>query len=161
MQFITLAAALFGAAIAAPAPQTSDCPNPAHCGEPPAPGTYENIDISEYTLRKNNGTVQAVSFKLSGDDAKDLLCETGAVPTLPSEVVTCGDSKYRFGLVASPTEGDVNPGLAVYHETGIASGKFAIAQGPNVYCHAGGNGPQDFVCQQVDFYTVVITNGST
>lgn len=60
MQFIAVAS-LFAAALAAPAPapQTTDCPNPAHCGTAPDPAKYENIDISDYYLRKNNG-IQSV-----------------------------------------------------------------------------------------------------
>ncbi|KAH6620405.1 hypothetical protein C7974DRAFT_232779 [Boeremia exigua] len=152
MQFFT-ALALFGAALAAPAPQTSDCPNPAHCGGGPIdPSTYENVDISELYIRKNNG-IQNASFKLTGDNATDLVCEIGAVAELPSEVVTCGDSDYRFGL----TKGEESEfGLAIYHQTAPFSGKYLIGDAPT-YCHAGGNGPDDFVCAQaVDFLTFVI-----
>ncbi|KAI8937831.1 hypothetical protein NX059_005524 [Plenodomus lindquistii] len=157
MQFLTLAA-LFGAAIAAPAPQTSDCPNPAHCGTPQNPANYENIDISDYYLRKNNGVIQAVGFKLSGDNATDIACSVGVTPTLPTEVIHCADDKYKFVLTAP--EGDENPGLTIYHETGLAQGKWGEGPSPNLYCRAGGNGPEDFICNQVSFYTLVITNGA-
>ena len=118
MQFL-VAASIFAAALAAPAPQTSDCPNPAHCGEP-SPTNYENIDITDFYLRKNNG-IQAVGFKLSGDDVKDVSCEIGATD-LPSEVVTCGpnqEGKYRFGL-AKPADASGDADLVIYHETGLA-----------------------------------------
>ena len=64
MRFFTAASVLFAAAIAAPtpAPQTSDCPNPAHCGEPADPSKYENVNISDYYLRKNNG-IQAAGLE--------------------------------------------------------------------------------------------------
>lgn len=115
MHFLTLTPLFAIAALAAPAPQTTDCPNPAHCGGPPDPSSYENIDISDYTLRKNDG-IQAVYFKLSGNNATDIVCQTGAVPSIPSEVVTCGETKYRFGLVEDPSGGS-EPSVAVYHET--------------------------------------------
>lgn len=114
MQFITIASALFAAALAAPAPQTSDCPNPAHCGGPDDT-PRENIDISDYYLRKNDG-IQSISFKLSGDNATNIDCSIGPVPTLPSEVVTCGESDYRFGVIESPN-GQADPGLILYHQT--------------------------------------------
>jgi hypothetical protein len=100
MQFIA-AASLFAAALAAPMAQTSDCPNPAHCGEP-STTVYENVDISDYTLRKNNGIIESVTFKLKGDEtAEPILCSVGPTPTLPSETVVCGDnSKYRVILNA-------------------------------------------------------------
>lgn len=103
MQFFVVASALFTAALAAPSSQAPD------------PSTYENIDITDYTLRKNDG-IQAIYFKLSGNNATGIVCETGAVPTIPSEVVTCGDSDYRFGVVAATTS-DSDVGLAIYHQT--------------------------------------------
>ncbi|KAJ8110291.1 hypothetical protein OPT61_g6833 [Boeremia exigua] len=152
MRFTIAVSALFAAVLAAPAPQTSDCPNPAHCGSAPDPSTYENVDITGLYIRKNNG-IQNAGFKLTGDNATDLACEIGPVAELPSEVVTCGDSKYRFGL----TKGESSEfGLAVYHETGLASGKYLIGDVPT-YCRAGGNGPDDFVCNQVgDYLTFVL-----
>jgi hypothetical protein len=153
MQFFTVASALFAAALAAPAPQTTGCPNPAHCGgSPPDPSTYENIDVSEFYLRKNDG-IQNAGFKLSSNGNATISCEIGAVPTLPSEVVTCGSSDYRFGLVKGQ-ESDY--GLAIYHQTSPFAGKYNVGDVPT-YCHAGGNGPNDFVCSQVNALTIVIT----
>ncbi|KAF2032185.1 hypothetical protein EK21DRAFT_99078 [Setomelanomma holmii] len=150
----TVASFLAATALAAPAPQTTDCPNPAHCGgSAPDPATYENIDISDYFLRKNDG-IQSVSFKLSGNNHTDLSCSIGAT-TLPSNVTTCGDSDYRFGLIEPLTNGsDVS--FRIYHQTAPFAGKWGTGSVPT-YCHAGGNGPDDFVCQQVSAVTVVIT----
>ncbi|KAH7078934.1 hypothetical protein BKA63DRAFT_488630 [Paraphoma chrysanthemicola] len=153
MQFIA-AASLFAAVLAAPTPQTTDCPNPAHCGPAPDPATYENIDIADYYLRKNNG-IQAVGFTLSGDSAKNVSCSIGA-STVPSEVVTCGTSDYRFGLIEPEAGSFSDVGLAIYHETSPFAGKSGNVTVPT-YCRAGGNGPDDFVCSQTSFVTVVIT----
>lgn len=119
MRFSTAASILFaGAAFAAPtpAPQTTDCPNPAHCPAPVDPNKYENIDITDYSLRKNNG-IQNVSFTLKGETGEDVQCSIGKTDSLPSPVVTCGDSPYRFGLI-EPTDGATgDAGLAIYHQT--------------------------------------------
>ncbi|KAJ4351629.1 uncharacterized protein N0V89_006972 [Didymosphaeria variabile] len=153
MQFLTAATLFAAAAFAAPAPQTTDCPNPAHCGgSAPDPSTYENIDISDFYLRKNPG-IQNAGFTLSGNNGT-VKCEIGAVESLPSEVQICGDSKYRFGLIEATSEG-AEVGLRVYHETSQFAGKTGEGDVPT-YCHAGGNGADDFVCQQVNALTIVI-----
>lgn len=151
MQFLT-AATLFAVALAAPAPQTTDCPNPAHCGgSAPDPSTYENINISDFFLRKNPG-IQAAGFTLSGNNGT-ADCQIGAVESLPSEVQICGETKYRFGLIEGEDEGASY--VRIYHETGLASGKSGEGSVP-IYCHAGGNGADDFVCQQTNEVTIVI-----
>jgi hypothetical protein len=69
-------------------------------------------------------------------------------------VQACGDSKYRFGLI----EGNEVPevGVRLYKELGTAVG--FTGEGPiPTYCHAGGDGPQDFVCSQVAFVTIVVS----
>ncbi|KAL0937218.1 uncharacterized protein CTRU02_206949 [Colletotrichum truncatum] len=144
MQFtLATVAALFGAsALAAPAPQANDAPRPS-----------ENIDISNFSVRKEqDGTLVNISFNLSGDDAKDLLCES-ANPELPStEVVTCGDSKYRFTLKeGSETEF----ALRIYHELGLAVGFWGEGDVP-AYCHAGGL--DQLLCAQTNPTTIVIDN---
>jgi hypothetical protein len=85
---------------------------------------YENIDIADFFVRKSQAlgsdkkTIDAVSFKLSGDDAHDLLC-SASNPGFPSEVITCGDSKYRFVLEPG-SDKEYEFGLTIYHETGPA-----------------------------------------
>jgi hypothetical protein len=111
MQFFTLAALFGAAAMATPAPQIPS---------PPARGPSEKVDLTDYTLRKNNGTIQTVSFNLSGKNATDIQCSGGPYPTLPAPVETCGNSKYRFGLY-KPDNGTVNSfGIRLYHELGTA-----------------------------------------
>ena len=153
MQFFTAATLFAATALAAPVAQTTDCPNPAHCGgSPPDPSTYDNINISDFTLRKNDG-IQSVSFSLSGANGT-AECSIGAVPSLPSAVEVCGDSKYRFGLIEATSQG-AEVGLRLYRELGTAFGFTGEGDVPT-YCHAGGNGPDDFVCQQVTQLTIVI-----
>ncbi|OAL06134.1 hypothetical protein IQ06DRAFT_301178 [Phaeosphaeriaceae sp. SRC1lsM3a] len=157
MQFLTIASLFAAAAIAAPAPQTSDCPNPAHCGTPSDPSKYENVDITDYTLRKNDSGIQSISFKLSGQNATDILCEVSPFTGFPSKTVTCGstdpDSGYRFIAIEPKGEGDAD--IAVYHQTAPFAGKWAEGSVP-AYCHAGGLSPDDFICTQVNAYTIVL-----
>jgi hypothetical protein len=119
MQFITVASALFAAAVAAPVAQTPDCPNPAHCGgSPPDPNSYENIDITNYFLRRTGNSIVAVDFTLEGKDGS-VDCAISASPSisLPSPVTKCGDSAYRFAVIA-PENADSDASLALYKELG-------------------------------------------
>jgi opacity protein-like surface antigen len=117
MRSFALATGLM-AALAAAAPAASNTPR--QDGQ-----SYENIDISDFLVRKynqENGTVSidVVDFKLSGDDAADLGC-TAQSPAWPvaEKVYTCGESKYRFSLQAGPEDG-AEFSLRVYHELGPA-----------------------------------------
>ncbi|KJZ68913.1 hypothetical protein HIM_08864 [Hirsutella minnesotensis 3608] len=135
----------FLAALAAAAPAGEEKP-------------HENIEIQDFTVRKDvsNGTkINVVDFNLSGRDAKALGC-TAQNPTFPkpSEVVTCGDSKYRFSLHAGSDNNEFS--LRIYHELSVAFGYWGQQDVPT-YCHAGGNG-QDFVCSQVPPTIIVIDN---
>jgi hypothetical protein len=147
MQFPTLASHLAATALAAPAPQNE--------------GTYtETISITDFSLRKSNATIQSVSFKLAGDaTTTPLLCSYGPTPTFPSETVTCGspDSNYRVILIAPKDAARSDVDLAIYHQTGQASGLWAEASAPPAYCHAGGLGGDDFICTQIpEVYNVFI-----
>ncbi|KAF4779554.1 hypothetical protein HER10_EVM0004916 [Colletotrichum scovillei] len=130
---------LFGvAALAAPAPQETEEPRP-----------YENIDIADLSVRKQqNGTVTNVSFLLSGNNATDLACQ-GATG-VPSDVITCGESKYRFTIRPGK---ETEFALRIYHELGLAFGYWGEGD-VFTYCHAGGLG--DLLCNQVNPTTIVI-----
>ena len=69
MQFITLAA-LAGAAIAAPAPQATS-------------GGSEILRISNYTTITLNGKVTDIDFRLTGDNATNLLCVGAPIDPIP------------------------------------------------------------------------------
>ncbi|KAI9901062.1 hypothetical protein N3K66_002879 [Trichothecium roseum] len=123
-----------------------------------AAAATENVDISDLTVRKTSGeptTIQSVSFKLKGDDADGLACEASN-PAFPSEVITCGESKYRFVISAGEPADESEFGLRVYHELGTAVGSTGFGNVPT-YCRAGGAGPNDFVCQQTGAATIVAT----
>ncbi|KAI1397507.1 hypothetical protein F4819DRAFT_471889 [Hypoxylon fuscum] len=140
MRFTAVSALLFGAsAMAAPATrQTSS----------------EDVTITEFSVHKTGatapevGTVDGVSFKLSGDDAKDLSCSATADAVksgLPTDVITCGDSKYRFAVLAGADSSTFS--LRIYHELGTAAGFYGEGN-VATYCRSGGLDNQ--VCSQVD-----------
>jgi len=139
MHYLTLASLIAATALAAPAPQND--------------GTYkEPISITSFSLRKYNATIQSVSFNISGDNTTSpLLCAYGPTPSFPSEFVTCGspDSNYRVVLIAPKDAAKSDVDLAIYHQTGDASGLWTEAPAPPAYCHAGGLGGDDFICAQV------------
>ncbi|OTA98172.1 hypothetical protein M426DRAFT_120514 [Hypoxylon sp. CI-4A] len=150
MRFTTLttALALTSAAIAAPAASTHAARR-QDSGDP----TSEDVSISTFYVHKAGangtslGTVDGVSFKLSGENATDLDCSATAsqVPSgLPTDVITCGDSKYRFELL--PGNSSAVFTLRVYHELGLAFGFSGHGDVPT-YCHSGGLDTQ--VCAQV------------
>ncbi|KAI9151369.1 Effector protein PevD1 [Paramyrothecium foliicola] len=153
MHGLTIATGLFAAFAAAA---------PANVARQEETRPSENINIKDFLVRKYNEpngtvTINVVDFKLSGDDATDLSC-TAQSPEwpIPSEVVTCGDSKYRFSLQPGSEEGE-EFSLRVYHELGLAVGYWGQGDVPT-YCRAGGNGAGDFVCTQVAETTIVIDN---
>ncbi|KAI1371064.1 hypothetical protein F4677DRAFT_322032 [Hypoxylon crocopeplum] len=142
----TAAALLFSAsALAAPAAHSARQDN----GDPMS----EDVTITEFYVHKagangtSSGTVDGVSFHLSGENATDLICDaTADVVTsgVPTDVITCGDSKYRFALLAGPEAATWT--LRVYHELGLAVGFYGAGDVPT-YCHSGGLDNQ--VCVQV------------
>ncbi|KAF3054911.1 hypothetical protein GL218_07635 [Daldinia childiae] len=112
----------------------------------------EDITITDFSVHKagasgaSAGTVDGVSFKLTGKDAKDLSCSATAsqiTSGVPTSVITCGDSKYRFALLDSPDTSTF--ALQVFHELGTGSG-FSGLGNIGTYCHSGGL--DNMVCTQ-------------
>lgn len=86
----------------------------------PDPSTYENVDISEFSVREQYGngsqilssaelTIESVSFLINGNTT----CAADS-PGLEGTVFVCGDTPYRFGLV-NGTETEY--GLRIYKQT--------------------------------------------
>ena len=142
---IATAAALFFGATAHAQPQRG--------GSPPDPNSYENIDISNLSVWKDeSGKVTSASFGLTGRDATDLSCEVQNLEAVPTEVITCGDSMYRFALVKGES---TDFALRLYHDLGGGAGFYG--QGDVfTYCHAGGL--NRVICSQQDPTTIVIDN---
>ncbi|RYP75030.1 hypothetical protein DL771_002678 [Monosporascus sp. 5C6A] len=140
---IATAAALFFGATAYALPQRGEAP--------PDPNTYENIDISDLSVWKDeSGKVTSAYFGLTGRDATDLSCEVRNVEKLPTEVITCGDSMYRFALDKGES---TEFSLRIYHDLGGSAGFYG--QGDVfTYCHAGGL--NRMICAQQFPTTIVI-----
>ncbi|KAI0844658.1 hypothetical protein F5Y00DRAFT_248286 [Daldinia vernicosa] len=119
----------------------------------------EDVSIADFIVHKagasggSAGIVDGVSFKLTGNDATDLSCSATAdqiTDGVPTDVITCGDSKYRFALVGSPDYSTFI--LQVFHELGTASG--LSGQGTiGTYCRSGGL--DNVVCTQAQSPTTI------
>ncbi|CAA9965523.1 hypothetical protein CFE70_008760 [Pyrenophora teres f. teres 0-1] len=111
MQFLALAA-LFSAAIAAPAPEPLSLD----------PTYNEVIAISNYTLTTQLGDITNVRFNLTGKDATNLNCASGAIKDLskrfPCDPINGVPSVYSFSIYA--TDGDESRyGQRIYREVKI------------------------------------------
>lgn len=113
--FFTPIIAMIGLAAAAPCAS-----NPAHStnATAPDPSTYENIDISDLSIREilegntlNVIGVESASFTLNGN----LTCESDVID-LTGVVYGCADSsKYSFAVVNGST---TDYALRIYHDLG-------------------------------------------
>ncbi|KAL1628477.1 hypothetical protein SLS56_005928 [Neofusicoccum ribis] len=105
----------------------------------------EQASITNLYARKLNGTVvDSLSFKLSIDGAAPLDCSSSTFGF--GACNTTDGSYYGFGLQ--------NNGTSIYTiavSKVLADGYSIWGQGAvPTYCHAGGAGPNDFVCSQVN-----------
>ncbi|KAI1842612.1 hypothetical protein JX265_012605 [Neoarthrinium moseri] len=134
----------------------------AACGtlaiaSPVARDFSEEISVTDFYVHEAliNGTTEAtvdgVSFLLSGENATNLECS--AQTGIPSEVFTCGDSKYRFALYPGESSSSGFT-LRLYHELGLAVGYYGAGEVPT-YCRAGG-GPTLVCGQTVTPVTITI-----
>ncbi|KAG6004330.1 hypothetical protein E4U54_000553 [Claviceps lovelessii] len=123
----------------------------------------ENIDIADFSIQKtvDNGVTKLthVSFKLSGDEHKDLLCAAENPELLPpgsmNKTYDCVNSasNYRFTLL--PGQGNNDVKLHIYHQLGDAWG-FQGEGDIMVNCH-GLDSPSHLMCGQVNQVTIGIT----
>ncbi|KAL2141564.1 hypothetical protein VTI28DRAFT_2214 [Corynascus sepedonium] len=145
-------AALFGAAMAAPAPQAD------------FPRVRESVAITEFYARKDllngtlNGPVSSVSFKLSptlnNGTAAVVSCTAtaaegeSAIDFKPT-AYPCDGEKYSF-QVGRPKGQGIFP-ITLIHQTGHGHGARGRGAVPT-YCHAGGG--DSLVCGQVANVTI-------
>ncbi|KAH7127267.1 hypothetical protein EDB81DRAFT_808997 [Dactylonectria macrodidyma] len=84
-------------------------------------GREEGVKVSHLSVHKVGSpigaTIESVSFKLNGDNAKNLECSASnfAFPE-PIKIFPCGDSDYSFALFAG--EDGVDFATMVYHDVG-------------------------------------------
>ncbi|KAI1407250.1 hypothetical protein F5Y13DRAFT_195597 [Hypoxylon sp. FL1857] len=136
MQFTTVALALFGTAMAAPAAIQA------------RQGAQEDANITEFSVHKNAGNaVDGVSFNLlSGAAGHNIVCNANAdkVHGLPTSMIDCGDASYHFMVLAGSDATTFT--LRLYHDAnGVADGIFGHVD-IATFCHAGGAGT--YACMQ-------------
>lgn len=129
MRFATVATLFAAVVAAAPQQETRD---------------KELVTITQLSLRKNKDVPTEITFKLDGEDAKGQECGQ-TINSIPSETVLCSNKDYRFEVVNGSKAGEFD--IKLYHEVGTGFGYYG--QIPmSIYCHAGGNGPNDILCAQ-------------
>lgn len=147
--FATVAVALFGAAIAAPAPQANE--------------TKESVQITEFHARKNHlnggltGPVDSIDFNIIASaevGTMGFVCTASAAEgedslKLKPNSYLCngGDENHHYAFYLNAAVGDDNKfSLLIIHQVAPAFGFWANVEVPT-YCHAGG--AETMVCQQV------------
>ncbi|KAL1626456.1 hypothetical protein SLS56_006767 [Neofusicoccum ribis] len=108
----------------------------------------EVVQIKDLSIRDNNG-IQATSFTIQPANVQ---CSATTASALANKsVVICGESKYRFAIDGANSKYS----LTLYKETAPGAGITGTIE-VQPYCHAGGNGANDFVCTQVSDISVAI-----
>ncbi|KAI1485879.1 hypothetical protein F5X96DRAFT_682464 [Biscogniauxia mediterranea] len=93
----------------------------------------ETVNITKFTVHKDNGAVDSYSFHLSGDEAADATCSASGA--IPSDTITCGETKYRFQVSAGVDDSTFN--LKIFHELSTAAGSSGVAA-ITTNCRSGG-----------------------
>lgn len=117
MKFTPVLFAGLAAAVPYAKHAVTDIVNPAHSinGTAPNPSTYENVDITDFSVREefaNSSTVQSIAsvyFVLNGNTT----CRADS-PGLEGIVFGCGETPYSFGLINGST---TTFGLRLYKAT--------------------------------------------
>ncbi|KAN0117168.1 hypothetical protein V8E51_003145 [Hyaloscypha variabilis] len=115
-----------------------------------AAASNETVTVENLTIRDNDG-IQAAELTLQ---PANVTCSANGSELVNYSVALCGNSKYRFAVNGSNSV----YGLRLYKELGVAFGLYGEADHVPVYCHAGGNGQDDFVCDQVAALEVTISS---
>ncbi|KAH6882162.1 major allergen Alt a 1 subunit [Alternaria rosae] len=151
MQFTTIASLFAAAAVASAAPLEArqvdaTCPVSTQ-------GDYV-WKISNFFGRKPEGTYYnsfGFNIKATNGGTLDFTCSSQADKLEDNKFYSCGENSFISFAFSSDRDGliikqGVSDGLTYVGTTTIPS-----------YCRAGGNGPQDFVCQGVaDAYVTLV-----
>ncbi|RFU73386.1 major allergen alt [Trichoderma arundinaceum] len=123
-------------------------------------GREERVKVSNLSVHKVGSpvgaTIESISFRLSGDNAKDLECSASnfAFPE-PIEMFPCGDSGYAFALFAG--EDGVDFATMVYHDVGDLHADLRGHSNVDTLCdNSHGSGPADEICTQKNSVTFII-----
>ncbi|KAI0596760.1 hypothetical protein F4775DRAFT_563412 [Biscogniauxia sp. FL1348] len=108
----------------------------------------ETVNITKFTVHNDNGVVDSYSFHLSGDEATDAVCSASG--GIPSQTITCGETKYRFQIEAGVDASTFN--LKIFHELSTAAGSSGVAA-VTTNCRSGGGSTN--VCENTLPSTVI------
>ncbi|KAF4957448.1 hypothetical protein FGADI_3084 [Fusarium gaditjirri] len=115
-------------------------------------GRGEKVTVSDLTIHKVGSpvglTIESVSFKLNGKNAKNLKCaaEDVAFPE-PDDLYPCGKSDYAFTLWAGEEGEEFS--IMVYHDVGDPKADLrGGADIPTVCDNSQGSDPADEICKQ-------------
>ncbi|KAH7058846.1 hypothetical protein B0J12DRAFT_696520 [Macrophomina phaseolina] len=102
------------------------------------------VQVTDLSIRDNDG-LQSVSFKVEGTD-----CSSSDPTTLAGNGANaCGDGNPPVYTFSVEKKGGSDYQLWLHKNVdGSVRGLNGGGKAP-VYCHAGGNGQNDFVCTQV------------
>ncbi|KAB2570975.1 Hypersensitive response-inducing protein elicitor [Lasiodiplodia theobromae] len=101
------------------------------------------VKVTDISIRDNDG-LQAVSFKVDGTD-----CSSVSAATLAGNGANaCGAASPPDFTFSVEKNGLSDYQLWLHKNDGSVRGLNGGGK-PPVYCHAGGNGQNDFVCTQV------------
>ncbi|KAF2137035.1 uncharacterized protein K452DRAFT_291944 [Aplosporella prunicola CBS 121167] len=111
----------------------------------------ETITVKDLSIRDNKG-IQAATFTINPGNIE--CSATKAADIAPPKIQQCGVSHYYFNVAGSDSKYTIN--FTEDLKKGPVGGE-GKAENVPVVCHAGGNGPDDFVCTQVGDISVDIT----
>ncbi|KAB2578667.1 putative hypersensitive response-inducing protein elicitor protein [Lasiodiplodia theobromae] len=105
----------------------------------------ETVQLKDFTVRVTGNDPAAASFKVQPDNVS---CSATSVEELSADTaVVCGESAYRFEL-KNGSNGFW--ALTVHKQTAPGAGVSGTKEVQPTSCHAGGNGPDDNVCDLAD-----------
>jgi hypothetical protein len=98
---------------AAPSSTGLPCPNPAHCGTPTDPNSYEVLDIENYEIAVVNGSLAYASFDIFPlNQTEPISCTTANIQdTFTNVTIDCGekhDSSYKFRVTVDEDATDAS-----------------------------------------------------
>ncbi|KAH7233715.1 hypothetical protein BKA59DRAFT_504513 [Fusarium tricinctum] len=112
----------------------------------------ETVTLSKLSIHRQGSpvgdTIESISFKIDGADAKGLRCSAKDFPfPEPVKIQGCGNSDYAFSLW--PGEHGADFRVMIYHDVGDSHADLRGGKDiPTVCDNSHGSGPADEICTQ-------------